>query len=354
MQAIPLDDIAVLLDGHVDCLTSDGRVQPVRYRVADAPFVDPAVVRVAAFAGGVRLRLKTDSRTLRIDVAHVQAHVPGRDWWTKDYELFIDGKPMGHVSPQGGAQVVLGGTVSGDPHAVLALDDQPQGEKHIELWFPPTAMVSVVAVQIDDGARWAPWPDTRRRVLFHGSSITQAVDANGGTLTWPGIASTKADVRHLNLGWAGSCLISGFAGRILRDEPADAIVLELGANVWENGLLKERTFLDCTHALIAIIRERHLTTPIAVVSPIAFARGDDASNDGGIALGRMRELLEAMVATRRAAGDANVHYVSGVLLSGPDDLGDLPDGIHPDARGNRAMGERFFDLMLAPGKPLAP
>jgi lysophospholipase L1-like esterase len=91
-----------------------------------------------------------------------------------------------------------------------------------------------------------------------------------------------------------------------------------------------------------------------VTSPIAFARGDAASNDGGIALGHMRELLEGVVATRRAAGDVHVHYLSGLALSGPNDLAHVPDGIHPNATGNRLMGERFYERMLAPGKPLAP
>ncbi|HEY2068398.1 MAG TPA: SGNH/GDSL hydrolase family protein [Rhizomicrobium sp.] len=353
MQSISLKDVATLFDGHASCLTGADRVQPLRYRIADAPFLDAGVKLVGSFAGGVRLRLKTDSRTLRLDVAQVQAHVPGREWWSTDYEILIDGKPWRNVSAVGGARVAQGGAMTGDPQAVLTLEDLPPGEKQMELWLPHAATTAVTGMQIDDAAHWEPWPDMRWRVLFHGSSITQAVDANAGTLTWPGVAATKANVSHVNLGWGGSCLISGFAARILRDEPADAIVLELGANVWENGLLKERTFTDSTQSMLSIIREKHADTPIAVVSPITFKRGDEASNDGGISIGRMRELLEAVVAARVAGGDGNVHYLSGALLSGPEDLDDLPDGVHPDAKGNRKMGERFFDHMLAPGKPLA-
>ena len=354
MQSISLENFATLLDGHVDCLVHPDRVQPVRFSRADAPFLDPGAKMVGAFAGGVRLRLQTNSRTIRLDVAQTQAHIPGREPWTTDYELHIDGAPARNISAVGGAQLLPGGTATGDPHAVLTLADLPPGEKRIELWLPPAAMTAIIALQIDDGARWEPWPDTRWRILFHGSSITQAIDANAATQTWPAIAGAKANASHVNLGWSGSCLISGFAARMLRDMPADAIVLELGANVWETGLLKERTFLDATHAMLAIIREKHKAAPIAVVSPIAFKRGDTETNEGGISLGRMRDLLETVVAARNAAGDAHVHCLSGVLLSGPDDLGDLPDGIHPNARGNRVMGERFFDLMLAPGKPLAP
>ncbi len=354
MRSVALKDIAALFEGQIDCIVSGDSVQPVRYRVSDAGFVDPAIVKVGAFAGGVRLRLKTDSTVIHLELAQIRAHIPGREWWTTDYELFINGKQIRDVPSIGGAQIMLGGAITGDPHTVVVLNDLPVGDKNIELWMPPTVIVSVKALRIDNGAQLAPWPDTRRRILFHGSSITQAVDANGGTRTWPGIASSRANACHVNLGWAGACLISGFAGRILRDDPAVAIVLELGANIWENGLLKERTILDSAHSLLAIIREKHLDTPIAVVSPIAFSRGDDASNDGGVPLGRTRELLETVVATRRKTGDINVHYLSGILLSGSGDLHNLPDGIHPDATGNRLMGERFFEQMLAPGKPLAP
>ena len=56
------------------------------------------------------------------------------------------------------------------------------------------------------------------------------------------IACGLAGARLLNLGWAGSCLLSGLAARIIRDQPADGIVLKLGINVWSEGQLKERTF----------------------------------------------------------------------------------------------------------------
>jgi hypothetical protein len=230
MRSLPFDVIAALFDGQADCRIGDDGVQPLRYRLADAPFLDPAVPRVAAFAGGVRLRLKTGSRTLRLEVNQLLASVPGRERWTADYELHIDGALVRNVCAVGGAKMFLGGGTEGDARAVLTLDDLPPGGKRIELWLPAAA-TTVTALAIDDDAQCAPWPDARRRVLFHGSSITQGVDANGGPRTWPAVASALADVAHVNLGWAGSCLISGFAGRMLRDMAADAIVLELGANV---------------------------------------------------------------------------------------------------------------------------
>jgi lysophospholipase L1-like esterase len=46
--------------------------------------------------------------------------------------------------------------------------------------------------------------------------------------------------------------------------------------------------------------------------------------------------------------------VDGLALFGPDDVGDLPDGLHPNAAGYRRMGERFHAVALADGGPLRP
>jgi len=60
----------------------------------------------------------------------------------------------------------------------------------------------------------------------------------------------------------------------------------------------------------------------------------------------VRAILEELVALRRAEGDPNLHYLSGLKLFGEDDVGDLPDGLHPNAAGLKRMGERFAQLGL--------
>jgi lysophospholipase L1-like esterase len=189
--------------------------------------------------------------------------------------------------------------------------------------------------------------------VFHGSSISHCVEADGGSGAWPAVACALADARLLNLGWAGSCLLSGLAARIIRDQSADAIVLKLGINVWSEGMLKERTFADSAHAMLSIIREKHPSTPIAMISPIISPGREDEGDVGGVPLKRMRAVLEAVVAARVRAGDAAIRYISGLELFNEADLDDLPDNLHPNAVGYRRMGERFHRLALqGPGSLL--
>jgi lysophospholipase L1-like esterase len=160
------------------------------------------------------------------------------------------------------------------------------------------------------------------------------------------VAAGLADMAHLNLGWAGSCLLSGLAARAIRDQPADAIVLKLGINVYADGMLKERTFLDSAHSMISIIREKHADTPLMIVSPIYSPGRETEGAAGGPSLMRMRELLEGVVETRVKTGDAAIRYLSGLVLFDEPDAPDLPDDLHPNAAGYQRMGERFFEVAL--------
>ena len=345
MQSIDLDTIAALLDGHIDIRRRPDAIQPLRYPFADTLFLDPFTRWVASCAAGVRLRMISDTRALRLD--STQRSFGDR---AANYELYVDGALFERKPSSGGATLTQDGKLAGDERASVSFDGLPAGEKRLELWLPQGATVSITAVAVDDGARLAAWPDERKTVLFHGSSISHCMEADGGSGTWPAVAAGLADARVINLGWAGSCLLSGLAARAIRDQLADGIVLKLGINVHGEGQLKERTFLDSAHAMISIIREKHAETPLMIVSPIYSPPREDAGDGGGLPLTRMRALLEGVVEARRRAGDGRISYLSGLSLFDEADRPDLPDELHPNAAGYRRMGERFHAQVLADGR----
>jgi lysophospholipase L1-like esterase len=353
MTDLPTARLGDFLDGHVGLLPRGASVQPLRMPVAERHLHDRFTRWVAAIPSGVRLRLRTDSRSLHLWTRQRQTWAADRPEWPSVYDLFIDGALVRRVSAAGGARRIPLGEVLGDDRARLALDDLPAGDKRIELWFPTAATVAIERVALDDDAAVAPWPDERPRIVFHGSSNTQCASAPGGSESWPAIACAMAGARLLNLGWAGSCLLSASAARVVRDEPAAAIVLELGVNVWSEGLLKERTFRDSAHAMIALVRERHRHTPMAVVSPFLLQAGEDRGDRQGLSARDMRALLAEVVALHRHAGDDALRHVDGLSLFGPGDAALQPDGVHPDAAGYRLIAERFHAAMLAPGRLMA-
>jgi lysophospholipase L1-like esterase len=347
MKSLSLDEIEPFLTGQVDVRRRPGSLQPLRLPVAELGFYDPFNRWVASCAAACRVRLATTSQSLRLTATQRLLAQPAGDERRGAYDLYVDGELFARSYGQGGAIILETGTLEGGETFEVAFEGLPAGEKVVELWLPQSATVSITGLELDDEASAAPAPDHRPRIVFHGSSITHCMEAQGASNGWPAVAARLAGVDHLNLGWAGSCLLSGQAARIIRDARADAIVLKLGINVYADGQLKERTFLDSAHAMISIIRERHEATPLVVASPIYSPDRETEGSLGGPSLIRMRELLQEVVTARRAAGDAAIRHLDGLLLFGEADAHLLPDDLHPDTEGYRLMGERFNALVLS-------
>ncbi len=345
MMSLPLSTLETLLDGQIDIRRRRDSIQPMRLPVPELTFYDAFTRWVGSCATGCRVRLATDSRTLKLTATqHLLAQANDGER-RGAYDLYVNGQFFARGWGEGGAVMTADGKLEGDAALSLSFEGLPEGEKTLELWLPQAATVAITGLELDDGASVSPTRDGRPRVLFHGSSISHGMEAEGATANWPAVASRLANLDHLNLGWAGSCLLSGLAARIIRDQRADAIVLKLGINVHTDGQLKERNFLDAAHSMISIIREKHGLTPIAVVSPIWSPPRE--STGEGPSLQRMRELLQMVVAARVAAGDAAIRYLDGLGLFGPADAALLPDDLHPNTEGYALMGERFHKLVLS-------
>lgn len=348
MRSLSLDEIGPLLTGQVDVRRRNDSLQPLRLPVAELGFYDAFNRWVGSCAAACRVRLSTTSRSLRLTATQRLLAQPAGDERRGAYDLYVNGELFGRSYGTGGAVINLeSGSLEGDEALAVSFDGLPAGDKVVELWLPQSATVSITGLELDDDATAASAPDLRPRILFHGSSITHCMEAEGASNGWPAVAAHLAGLDHLNLGWAGSCLLSGQAARIIRDSRADAIVLKLGINVHTDGQLRERTFADSAHAMISIIRERHRTTPLVVASPIYSPGREDDKPLGGPSLVQMRELLRAVVAARVAAGDTAIRYLDGLSLFGAADAHLLPDDLHPNTEGYRLMGERFNALMLS-------
>ena len=214
--------------------------------------------------------------------------------------------------------------------------------KLIELWLPQYGVFQLRNLEIDDGATIEPFTDGRPRWITYGSSITQCRQAASPTQTWPAIVARGCGFNLSCLGYGGQCHLDAMVARMIRELPADYISMCLGINIQGAASLGPRAFRPAIIGAVQIIREKHPDIPLVLMSPIYSPPREDKPNAVGFHLQGMREEVQAAAEALRAHGDKRIHYVNGLDVFGADLAHLLPDDLHPDADGYRAMGQNFI------------
>jgi len=328
------------------------------------PALMDVIVRMPS---GVRLRFATDARRVGLSFHATNLVTPPQTRRLVSFSLETGGM-LHHAASSAGNTILLNRERPGDfrlergPSDTVWFDDLPAGRKVCELWLPHNAFVSLDRLHLDDGATLAAAPpDGRPRWIHYGSSISHCMEADAPGLTWPAVAARLTGTNLQSLGFGGQCHLDQFVARTIRDSDADVISIKTGINVINMDSMRERVFEPALHGFLDTVREGKPDTPIQLVSPIfcpsaehnpgptvpdgngrfVTLPGAAEIRAGCMSLVTARRIIERVVQARREAGDANLHYLSGLELFGADDADDLPDDLHPNPAGYVRMGERF-------------
>ena len=368
-------DAVVRLEGVLDAVPTKHGARLRRLPAwTRQQLLDPAAEFSATVTSGVRLSIVTDSPAIEVEGLLVRLQLGEQEVAPGVFDLTVDGDLIasqafdaGHVFHIDGR--TLAATLRRGEPITVRFDGLAPGRKRIEVWLPNTASFELRGVRVEEGAVVEPAPAPARRWVHYGSSISQCQEAARPTNVWPVVAARRAGVSVQSLGFAGQCQLDQYVARTIRDLDADVISLKLGINVVNGDTMRERVFLSAVQGFLDTVRDGHPTTPLAVVTPIICPVAEDHPGPtlsvpggpvwvvdrpvelatGALSLQRIRSLLTDVVEARRRAGDHAIHLLDGLALFGPDDLADLPDGLHPNDAGYVRMGERFSELAFAPG-----
>ncbi|WP_240420791.1 SGNH/GDSL hydrolase family protein [Paenibacillus periandrae] len=213
--------------------------------------------------------------------------------------------------------------------------------KRVEIYFSQKAAVIVKALQIDDGASAAPLQNNQPRWVTYGSSITQCSAAESPAQTWPAIVARNKGWDLTCMGFGGQCHLEPMVARVIRDLPADVISMCLGINVMGRNSLNIRTFRSAIIGMVSIIREKHVNTPLFLISPIYCPHRETDENLVGMNLITMREEIQEAVNILISYGDSNLIYVDGLDIFGEAFADKLPDHLHPNAEGYKIMADHI-------------
>ena len=171
-------------------------------------------------------------------------------------------------------------------------------------------------------------------VVIYGTSITQ-----GGCASRPGMAYTNILSRYfntevINLGFSGNGKGEPEVIKTISEiSSPKALILDYEANSMDIVKLKETL-----PVAVEILRARHPSTPIIVISRISFASDlvqahpkEQRKQSNAFQLELVRE--------KRKAGDENIHFINGEDLLGSDFDECTVDGVHPTDWGFMRMAK---------------
>lgn len=320
-QRVRADDGRLTWAGAVALDCEDGWVMPWRIPFEDRGLFAEGLRQRAAMPAGVRIAFRSDTGSVAGEM------IP------------IEGEPKLDLCCDGELVETLG--IAGRDS--FRFDGLPQGGKDVEIWLPQTGEFRLRALVLDDGASLTPFEDGCPKWVTYGSSISHCGAAESPALTWPAIVARGAGLNLTCLGFGGNCHLDHLIATEMRDLPADYLSMCVGINIYGGGSLNQRTFGPGLIGFVRIVREKHPDTPFAVMSAIFSPPRETTKNSAGFTLQEMREEVAAAVETLRAHGDENVRYVNGLDIFG-EDLGSLlPDNLHPNAEGYKALGRNFLE-----------
>jgi lysophospholipase L1-like esterase len=327
--SLPLTGANVSIEGAVSIEQTSEGVIAWRLPLAQRHLFEPSLVGKAAMQAGVRLTLVSDTTSLTLRMVAQQVEVEPA--WK--FDLLVDGALHQRVAPPFDADTIN-------------FTDIPAGEHLLELYLTSQYVPLVLrSLSIDRGASAKAWIDDRRRLVVYGSSITHCRHAAGPSEAWPAIVARRFGVHLTCLGYGADCHLDPMVGRMIRDLPADYIGLKIGINMI-GGSASDRTFRAMVIGMLETIRDGHPDTPIAVVSPICHPPSETTPNVVGMTLELMRQRLAEACHVMRDHGDANLHYIDGLDLMGPQDVHLYADGTHPNAEGYRFLAEAYGRIVM--------
>ena len=209
-------------------------------------------------------------------------------------------------------------------YSVILIKDIPAaGVREYLLDFPLYSNVASLEVGLTPGAKLeapSPW-NGDKKVVIYGTSITQGGCASRPGMCMANMLSRRWNMEVVNLGFSGSGRGEPEVMELVASVPDPALfVLDYVVNAGVAG------FRETLPGAIDIIRRRHPEVPIALLTPMPLCR-ELWIPQRAADFREVCELMRDEAERRRAAGDANVHFVNGSVDS-PDWHEFMVDGVH--------------------------
>lgn len=322
--------------GAVSLESTSTGVSPWRIPQDQHTLYSDALIKWAKMPAGVTINFSSDTSFIRMHGAHSLDTLPGLDigvWDLWDVrklavDLYCDGSFVDSKS-------IIGVDY-------LEFSNLGNYSKEFQLWFPHIGEYIFHGITIDSLSEIKmPLKSQYSKWIAYGDSITQGVGVPNPSETWTAITALEHEYELLSLGYGGNCHLDTMVARLIRDQDADFISLSVGTNIQIQSSLNTRTFLSSLIGFIQIIREKHVTTPLLVTSPMYCEEAEGKVNKVGLTMDGVRQEVERAVKILTDYGDPALFYLDGIELLGPQHSHFFPDRKHPNSDGYAVIAENI-------------
>ncbi|MCR5409212.1 MAG: SGNH/GDSL hydrolase family protein [Bacteroidales bacterium] len=178
-------------------------------------------------SGGLTLHFKTNSKNIRLIPEYGYIY-PGRT----TNQLAVMGFDM--YIRQGKGWLWAGAAVHrpGREDRPLNIVANMDGTEHeCLIYLPMYCELRSLKMGLDDGSTMIPCePDSKYRIVFHGSSFTMAVSASRSGMGYPQQFGRYTGMNVLGFGMSGNCKLQPAFAAALSDAQFDALVLDTFSN----------------------------------------------------------------------------------------------------------------------------
>lgn len=323
-QSISPDDARITWKGTVSTEITNEGVMPWRIPFSEKDLFSWPLVERAAMPAGVRIEFASNTSYLELFFDSIPDRSP--------LDIFCDGE--------------LKATLDTADLNFVKVENLGTENKTIQIWLPQYGEFRINKLTIEGDASLAKSEDQKHfKWITYGSSITQCRGANSPSRTWPAIVARTHNLDLTCLGFAGQCHLDPMVARTIRDLPADIISMCLGINVYTASSLGERTFQPGILGFIKILREKHISTPIILMSPIYSPGREKTPNDVGLTLEFIRNEIKNVVEIMESLGDSNIYYLDGLSVFDDQYEKLLPDNLHPNDEGYSIMAGNISNFL---------
>ncbi|CAN5491829.1 SGNH/GDSL hydrolase family protein [soil metagenome] len=214
------------------------------------------------------------------------------------------------------------------------IKDGPSRSREYRLYLPLYKRLERIEIGLAPTAKPKAIPARHRPIVFYGTSITQGGCANTAGGDFVSQLGRQLEIEMINLGFSGNGKGEPEIARLISQIDARAFVVDYAANA--DVELLQRTLPN----LIDIVRKKHPSTPIILMSCVPFNQSLWDRKSFRI-LEQKRDIMLAEYLRARQAGDERLHFIDGHALLPCGESGIFVDGVHPTSQGFGILAERL-------------